>query len=236
MVNDFLDLIFPPRCVGCGARGAWFCERCAEKTRSNYHVVERCGRCDRPSNRTPCPDCAFDIPNLGGIRIAGDYISPLSEAIKALKFNGKAPSARALGQLLAEAWMTRPGSVASLIVSIPMPADRLRQRGYNPADLLASAYARSLHMPYRSDALSRTREAPPQRTLDADHRRANVIDLFACEPRASAHIRGRDILIVDDVTTTGSTLDAAAAALHAAGATSVWGLALARPLMRNAGI
>ncbi|HEU5348342.1 MAG TPA: phosphoribosyltransferase family protein, partial [Ktedonobacterales bacterium] len=103
-------------------------------------------------------------------------------------------------------------------------------RGYNQAELLARAFVRIQGLPLRTDILERTRATEAQTHLVAEERRRNVASAFALVSPAAA-VNGRRILLIDDVTTTGSTLDAAAEPLRAAGAASLWGLAFARPAL-----
>jgi ComF family protein len=174
-------------------------------------------------------------PALAGIRIVGDYEPPLKEAIWTLKFKGRPEVARPLGAMLAATWRLKGKDSVMAVISVPPAADRRRQRGYDPAELLARQCARQLRLPLWRDVLRRTRQAPPQRGLDAQTRRANAAGLFACDGAAAQRIAGQQLLVVDDVTTTGATLNAIASALAAAGAAQIWGLALAQPLLHQDG-
>ena len=120
--------------------------------------------------------------------------------------------------------------IADIVIPMPLHASRQRERGYNQAEALARAFANLQGLRLRSDLLERTRATEAQTRLSREERRRNVAGAFALtSPAAAATISGKHILLVDDVTTTGSTLDAAAEPLRAAGAASVWGLAFARP-------
>jgi ComF family protein len=226
---ELLDLVFPPRCVSCGARGAWLCAACQGKIKRQPGT--RCERCDRLATQSPCPACTWMHPALVGIRIVGDYEPPLKDAIWALKFKGRQQVARPLGGMLATTWHERGGAPMMAVVPVPPASDRRRRRGYDPAELLAQQCARQFRLPLWRDVLQRTRQAPPQRGLDAPARRSNADGLFACSASTTHRLAGQRLLVVDDVTTTGATLDAIATALAAAGAAQVWGLALARPLL-----
>jgi ComF family protein len=120
--------------------------------------------------------------------------------------------------------------MADMVIPVPLHANRQRERGYNQAELLARAFARLQGLPVRNDILKRARATEAQTRLARVERRRNVAGAFALtSPTAAAAVHGKRIVLVDDVTTTGSTIDAAAEPLRAAGATSVWGLAVARP-------
>jgi ComF family protein len=115
-----------------------------------------------------------------------------------------------------------------VLVPVPLHQKRLRERGYNQSSLLAKELGKLNNLPVMDDCLVRQRYAPPQaRTSIVEERRGNVEDAFACRDR---RLQGKQVLLIDDVSTSGATLDACAAALKAGGATSVWGLALAREI------
>jgi ComF family protein len=143
---------------------------------------------------------------------------------------------------MAEYWRANPISV-DLITSVPLHPARQRERGYNQADLLAQALGRVIGIPVGTAWLKRVRHTRSQVSLNAADRRENVHNAFACEvpvggevPAPSSKgkgcadpgVSGRRVLVIDDVCTTGSTLEACSVALKAAGASSVWGFTLAR--------
>ena len=114
---------------------------------------------------------------------------------------------------------------ADLIVPVPLHPTRLRQRGYNQAALLARQFGRHSGIPVRENILARVRPTASQMTLDAKARRLNVMGAFQCTDR---QIGGKQLVLIDDVCTTGSTLDACACALQVEGAATVQALTLAR--------
>lgn len=115
-----------------------------------------------------------------------------------------------------------------VVVPVPLHHRRLRERGYSQSGLLAAALGKLANLPLNDRCLIRVRHAPPQtRTSNVDERRTNVIDAFACRDRG---LQGKQVLLIDDVATSGATLDACAAAARAGGATSVWGLTVAREI------
>ncbi|MFI5119339.1 MAG: ComF family protein [Thermoanaerobaculia bacterium] len=154
----------------------------------------------------------------------GLYAGGLRTLHHAFKFAGWDLLAAPLGaRLAALALATGITHGAHALVSVPSTARRNRERGYDPAMLLADETSRHLDAPHRV-LLSRARESPPQSSLPASGRRANVKGAFAASSRA----RGRTLVLVDDVVTTGATLFSAADALCAAGAAEVRALVLAR--------
>jgi len=116
-----------------------------------------------------------------------------------------------------------PGEV---LVPVPIHQKRVRERGYNQSGLLSRELGRLVRLPVVADCLTRQRHTPPQaRATSVSERRSNVADAFTYRDH---RLKGKQILLIDDVATSGATLDACAAALKAAGANSVWGLTLAR--------
>ncbi|HEX9057736.1 MAG TPA: ComF family protein [Ktedonobacterales bacterium] len=234
---SLLDLIFPPRCVTCGARGASLCSTCLATFRLPEH--QTCARCQRPlapdSFGAPpvglCGRCQ-DEPSAGlaGLLVAARYEAVARQAILAFKYHRQRRLADPLGSLLARrAEAIAP--VPTLVISVPLHYIRQRQRGFNQAELLARRCAARLGLPFRADLIVRTRATRPQVGLGLAERQANVAGAFAITRHASAQLAGRRILLVDDVCTTGATMASAAGALLAGGASSVWGLAVARPTL-----
>lgn len=251
LAQGLLDLVFPPRCVGCGARGAVFCAACQAQVHAPPDPL--CAQCGLPLQSlassggapiaapTRCPDCASGRTPaaLTGLRMAAFHEGGLRKAIHAFKYEGQRRAAQPLGDLLAVAYRRyQPGGMAAdLIIPLPLHATRERERGYNQATLLARRLATRLRLPLRADLLVRQRATPPQVGLRWQARRANVAGAFALAgPHAAPHLVGKRILLVDDVATTGSTLNAAAQALLAAGPAAVWGLTVTRPMRRDANL
>lgn len=131
-----------------------------------------------------------------------------------------------LGRMLFTYWETEK-LPADLVIPVPLHPSRQKARGYNQAGLLAAVLARHAQLPVNERDLVRTRATMPQVGLGAEERKANVRHAFAWNGN---HLEGTRVLLIDDVCTTGATLDACASALRQAGANSVWALTLARPL------
>lgn len=154
------------------------------------------------------------------------FTGTVRAALLALKYDGEQRVAVPLGRAAAHRW-ERVACGGDVIVPVPVHAARLRSRGYDQAVLLADAAARELHLPM-SPALRRVEATAAQYRLGRAGRAENVGHAFECRPEHLASVRGHHVVLFDDIVTTGSTLAACAAALRAAGARSVSGLAVAR--------
>jgi ComF family protein len=170
-----------------------------------------------------CP-CRRTLRHLGRLRAAAAYEGPLERAIHRFKYENWRSLARPLASLLADRLAVEP-LPASFLVPVPLHGERLRSRGYNQSDLLAKELIRSLRLPPPSGHLRRSRNTPAQVGLDRLRRHRNVAGAFIWH---GPPLQGEPVLIVDDVATTGATLDACARALKEAGSGSLTGLVLAR--------
>lgn len=209
-VAGVLDLIFPPRCPGCGKAGALVCASCERKIDSNFWVI---------------PEASRPITPLAGLHTSRSYTEPLIQVIHAFKYENQPRLAGFLGKYLYSAYQAHAWP-ADLVTAVPLHADRLRERGYNQAELLAEALAECLGLPCVPGALTKTRHTEQQARLSAQERLQNVAGAFTAD---SVQILNKSIIIVDDVVTTGATLRQCATALIAAGAARVWALTVASP-------
>jgi ComF family protein len=192
-----------------------------------------CQHCSKPllpySTYSVCYDCYSHPLRLSGLRAVSTYQEPLRSCIHALKYEGNTRLAEPLGLLLAKSYRAY-GLRADVVVPVPLHSERQRQRGYNQAFLLAEVCARLAGVPVSNSLLVRHRATSAQVGLAAQERLQNVAGAFLCTPTfAHGVLHGRTIVIIDDVCTTGATIEACAAPLFAAGAHAVWGLVLARP-------
>lgn len=221
-----LDLLFPPRCVICRQPGAELCAGC----RAQMPVLRGpvCPVCSLPlPNGTRCARCDAHRPAFRRVRSAYRYEGGVRRAIHALKYEGRRGLAAPLAEALAEQ-LPPPDRLPDAACAVPMHPVREAQRGYNHARLLALELMQLWGIPVLpAGALHRTQQTAAQVGLDYSARLANVQGAFAADP---ALVRGCTILVVDDVCTTGATLDACASELLQAGAAAVEGVTLARTL------
>lgn len=223
--NALFDLLFPPRCIGCGSNDGFLCLSCAQslpKLSPPY-----CLRCGMPAGGgSVCSQCT-KLVAIDGIRSPFLYRGLAREAIIQLKYKRIKALAEPLGQLLASYLSSSPLPIDTL-APVPLHPKRVRERGYNQSSLIAKELGRLTDLAVIEGSLVRLRNTAPQvRITGTEQRQLNVRGAFRCEDRS---FQSRRVLVVDDVCTTGATLDACALALKEAGAASVWGLTLAREL------
>ena len=222
--RGLLDLLYPPRCAGCGQTGALYCLSCRRSV--PLVVPPLCSLCGQPHVPSGlCSRCARDPLHIDGIRSVAIFAGSLRKAIHRLKYDYVRDLAVPLGEMLVSFWQETP-LPADVIVPVPLHPRRVRERGYNQAALLAEQLAQVTGIPMVRDVLLRHKYTVSQTKLDAEQRRQNVDGAFTC---VGSEVRGKRVLLMDDVCTTGATLEASSVALKAGGAQSVWALTLARP-------
>ena len=223
-----LDWIFPPACGGCGKPGTRWCAECRQTIEKVAEpVCQICG--DPGQNEDLCPDCRASRPEYIKLRSAAMFAGPLRAALHRLKYERDAGLGEPLSKHLIELYNQDKWDI-DLVVPTPLSARRARERGYNQSSMLARPFAWAIQKPYHPAALRRTRETRSQVGLSAAERRKNVESSFTALPET---VRGKTVLIIDDVMTTGSTINACAQALRTAGATGVYGLTLARAALHT---
>jgi len=221
-----LDILFPQWCVGCGKEGNFIC--CSCRRSLTLLVPPLCPRCGKPqASSILCSACADWQANIDGIRSPFQFDGVMRQAIHQLKYGNLRALAKPLAKLLRDYLIENPVS-EEVLVPVPLHQKRLRERGYNQSSLLARELGKLINLPVVDDCLIRQRHAPPQaRTANIEERRSNVANAFTCRDH---RLRDKNVLLIDDVCTSGTTLDACASVLKTAGAISVWGLVLTREI------
>ncbi|MCK4389529.1 MAG: ComF family protein [Desulfobacterales bacterium] len=246
----FLDAIFPPRCLICRAFydsrqtttgtgspdrvtsliAPYFCESCRKgitPIASPY-----CSRCclpfvSREGDNHTCSECLLEKRHFRRARAFGVYEGCLMEAIHRFKYGKKTSLSRPLSALARETffqfWDT---NTVDVLIPVPLHVKRLRERGFNQAHLLIRRWAKQEGIPFDALTLSRSRWTEPQTTLSRPERQKNIKGAFSL--RSVEKIKGQKILLVDDVYTTGATVNECARVLMKAGAEFVDVLTLAR--------
>ena len=187
-----------------------------------------CPKCGKPQpSGTLCPSCTGQQLHIDGIRAPFRFEGVIREAVHQLKYKNLRALAAPLAQLIADYLLDKP-LPGEVLVPVPLHQKRLRERGYNQSSLLAKELGRHIRLPVIDDWLIRKRYAPPQtRTTTVDERHSNVVDIFTCRDNCPG---AKQVLLLDDVSTSGATLETCAATLKASGATTVWGLVLGREI------
>ncbi len=185
-----------------------------------------CSRCGLPTAREGlCSKCRINPIRLDGIRSVAIHTGALQQAIHQFKYQRRRELAPILGRLLFDYWQTVNLPI-DLVLPVPLHPSRQRERGYNQASLLAEVFATQAQLPLNETDLIRTRATAPQVGLGAQERKVNVKDAFEWTGNGLTGVR---VLLIDDLCTTGATLEACAQALRRSGVDWIWALTLARP-------
>lgn len=220
------NLLFPPWCIGCGREGGYICDSCRQQLPFISPPV--CPRCGRPlSQGNFCPGCTGEQSEIDGIRSPFLFNGVIRRAIHELKYRNLRALAPSLAGFLHEFHKDNP-LPGDVLVPVPIHRKRLRERGYNQSSLLAHELGRLSGLPVIDDSLIRRSYTPSQaRATSAADRLENVAGAFAC---VDERLRDKQVILIDDVSTSGATLNACAGVLKSSGAITVWGLVLALEL------
>ena len=231
VAHSALDFLLPMRCLGCRREGGLLCESCiAALPRLLPPYCDICADRGAVGECRPCREQARQQGRpLDGLRAPYLFQGAIRDAIHSFKYENARAAAPLLGRLLAEYLADNP-LPGDVLAPVPLHPRKLRERGYNQAELLAREAGKIAGLPVDAKRLYRVRNTPAQaRTANRQQRLDNIADAFAVR----GDLTGRALILIDDVSTTGSTLTAAAAALKQAGAASVWALTLAREERRQ---
>ena len=219
--RTLLDCFCPPTCAGCGGPGEGLCRRCAwDLQRLEQPACDRCGE----PILTPGARCTRDHRPLAGlaqVRVPFRYAGTGGAMVRRLKFLRDPQAARILCRGMASCvrGLVRTPRSRTVLVSVPLHKDRLRERGLDQAALLAEGLERALGLLYLPRCLGRARPTLPQGDPRVTSRDRNVRGAFV--PRRASAVRGRSVVLVDDVFTSGSTARECSSVLRAAGALEV---------------
>lgn len=224
IINFVLDIIYPPKCIFCKTilspgTEVQICTECYEKIPfiSNQITCEICGQpLDTIYGQEKCMDCRKKQPCFEQSTSPCEYTGIIRKAIVNFKFYGKKHYAKTLGRLMVEHLkeiQTIP--IVHIIVYTPLHPKRLLERGYNQAELLAKVVGKELNCPVGKDVIRKVKNTPPQSHLSRQERLKNLQGAFQLNPKVN--LKGLTILLVDDVYTTGATVDACAKLLKESG-------------------
>ena len=225
IADRIVDIVYPRRCPVCDdavtGPGHFICEECADSfTGVEDPYCMKCGSPLKDSGTVMCRDCVRRDHDFVSGRAAFLYDDLLKESVYRFKYGGRAEYADYYADILAknlEPYIKSCGVDA--IIPIPLHPGRLRKRGYNQAGLLAAGLSRHFDIPLRNDILSRPVKTGAQKSLGAGQRQNNLKKAFKID---SDVVKLKNTLLVDDIYTTGATMDAAAGCLKAAGVRNVY--------------
>jgi ComF family protein len=236
LIKGLIDLIFPALCVFCGVplvetEKGEICPVCLRKIRFISPPI--CPKCGLPfvsvgGEDHLCGQCLQRQWHYASARALGFYEGPMRAAVHLLKYKGKSFVAKPLAGLLKMGYPFMDFDSYDFLVPVPLHPKRLRERGFNQAVLLTRSIGRERGIPCRVSLLKKIKLTPPQIRLTPREREENVKGSFAVVDSAGA--RGRRILLIDDVMTTGSTVNECARELVKAGAREVDVFTFARAL------
>jgi ComF family protein len=222
--DAFIGKIAPHDCLACGREGNLLCLPCSDTLVAR---PESCYRCQTIMNKSlTCATCRQTSP-LHSVHVAAVYGAVAKSLIWKLKLAGAQSAARVMVQRMAELLQTNP-RVGAIIVPVPTATSRVRQRGYDQAKLLARELSKQTRLPYYN-CLARLGQTH-QHGLSRRERLAQLETAFRI--KRPGLVRDAHIILVDDVVTTGATLEAAAAKLRVAGAARIDAVVFARPEAR----
>ena len=211
-IFDFiLDLLFPISCLGCDKKDTWLCDNCLEKIKLQEDPVLS------PTTETKNLDKLISACHYKG--------SLLEKIIPTFKYKFVTDLARPLSKILI--WALEKFKLPSdaILIPVPLHRKRFRKRGFNQAELLAKKLAKHFDISLRTDLIIRHKNTLHQARLSRDERLKNLHRSFRCINPAL--VKNKNVILVDDVSTTGATLNKIADTLKSAGAKTVWGLVIA---------
>lgn len=221
-----LDLLFPRYCIGCGREGDFICAKCRVSLPFiTPPVCEKCGR--TLLGEQQCNRCIEGQNEIDGVRAPFAFEGLIRQSVHMLKYQNIKALAETFAVFLYNCLKSNALSVDTL-VPVPLHSKRLRERGYNQSGLLARELGKLSGLPVIEDHLIRYLYTPPQaQSSGVGERRNNIMNAFKC---LDNKLQGKRVLLVDDVATSGSTLNTCARELKSNGAKSVWGLVVALEL------
>ncbi|MCX6806571.1 MAG: ComF family protein [Candidatus Berkelbacteria bacterium] len=212
IINLILNLVFPKKCVVCGKGNSWFCPECIDSI--DYYEV---------------PFLRMQNSFLDGLISVAYFRGPIKEAIHAFKYDGVKELAEPLSEIEIKSLKKINLSFIdqSILVPVPLHVSRESERGFNQAVLLAEKIANKLDLKILKDSLIKTKKTISQTELNQVLRKRNIRGTFSFVGDRSK-VKNRVVILIDDVWTTGSTMNECAKVLKKTGASRVWGLVLAK--------
>jgi len=231
MVYNWLKYnLFPPHYTDCrlcslpSDDASGLCRDCLADLPRNQHACPRCGAALAKYVVSDCGECQRHPPQFDSTHIPYRYAPPLIPFITGLKFHGRLAEARLLAELFLSTLPTNTLSLPECLIPVPLHSQRLRERGYNQALELARLLSQRLHLPIENKIVQRRLHTQPQSELSGDTRRLNMRHAF----QLKTPVFYRHVALIDDVVTTGSTVNELARVLRRAGVETIQVWAIAR--------
>lgn len=224
-----MDIVYPPVCAGCGKVGFRWCSECDGKIVPIKDPA--CKICAQPAQAgyAICIRCHENKPAFDVVHAVGLYEDPWRKAILSLKFARNFGLTEIFSEKLYKVWKKK-GLTPDLLAAVPLAKSHLKKRGYNQTELFTKLLAWISGVPFEPKAIWRTRETSNQVGLSLPARQQNVAGAFLADAKLA---NGKNILLIDDICTTGSTLHECAKAFKDAGASTVTCMVLARALIHQ---
>lgn len=232
MLETILDMIFPKRCVGCRKVGDFICSNCFASI--SFHVRTICPMCNAPSLTGRTHDKCKRNYGMDGLIPCVVYAGIIKKLAYQYKYKPYLSSlTKTIGELMVESLSENEIffnviNKNTIITSVPLSSKRLKKRGYNHASLLGSHVAQYFTLKFDDSVLLRVRDTKPQFSLSRAERFSNVRDAFDISKKWKNNLKEKNIVLIDDIATSCSTLRECAKVLKKAGAQEVWGVVSAR--------
>jgi len=224
---DTLDFLFPPRCAGCDKWGERYCASCQELTKIiSSSICQVCGEPYPGTISLVCKRCQSAELFYTSLRSWAYFEGPLQRAIHKIKYKRDLGLGEKLAQPLVDLLLANNWNI-DLVTAVPLDEDRQRDRGYNQSLCLARPLAWKTGLPIVASAIKRVKKTRSQIGLSMEERKINVDGAFWAKKKL---VNGKSVLLIDDVVTTGSTINSCGEAFMKAGASCVYGITLARSM------
>lgn len=232
-VWEYVDVLFPPRCAGCEKWGERYCTSCQAQTKLiRSSICQVCGEPQLGTLNTVCRRCRTSKIFYSELRSWALFDGPLQKAIHKLKYKRDLGLGEKFARPLFELLRKNHWKI-DLVTAVPLDNTRQRERGFNQSLYLARPLALEAKLPIIPAAIKRIKITKSQVGLSLEERRVNVADAFLADRRL---VDGKSILIIDDVVTTGSTINSCAEAFLKSGSAKVYSLTLARSIRLGAAL
>lgn len=238
ILSKVTDFVLPPRCI-CGkkivAESNSICAPCYDD--SGMVTSSFCSRCGNPQEfdfgkNVICGECISNEPEFDQARFVFKYNELTARIVTRLKYGDKTQSVKKIAEFMSSR-ISGFDNKPDIITSIPISKKKLLHRKFNQSAYIANHISRKVNIEIDNQILKRVKDVPPQASLKRAERLKNVKGVFAIDPKKADMVKGRTVLLIDDVITTGATITEATKVLKKAGAEKVYVLSFAKTLMDN---